>query len=213
MVAPQLSRTKQGYQGSLSVYQLLEHIVGIFEQQSEYISRNYHVHRSFLQEHLNLADKVVKKAVLIEYRVNQIWWNRSYASKFGYSLNWERNVSSAVGHNAGLKLRATFGTTEIFGMLYAIKLELLDLKCKYSDLAAAIASHKPTYSYPTFQPDATPAKNPYKVLGISEDATKEQIKKRYHQIVLKIHPDKNLGDPKATTRFQRLNHAYKELVG
>ena len=34
--------------------------------------------------------------------------------------------------------------------------------------------------------------NPYKVLGVSEDATDEEIKKAYRDLVRKYHPDKYL---------------------
>ena len=37
----------------------------------------------------------------------------------------------------------------------------------------------------------------YKILGVSEQATQEEIKRAYRQLSLKSHPDKNPGDSEA----------------
>lgn len=50
--------------------------------------------------------------------------------------------------------------------------------------------------------------NPYSVLGISNDSSKEDIKKAYRKLAMKYHPDKG-GDPK---KFQEINNAYEELT-
>ena len=39
--------------------------------------------------------------------------------------------------------------------------------------------------------------NPYKVLGISQDANDEQIKEGFKKRSKKYHPDRNKTDPKA----------------
>jgi len=51
-----------------------------------------------------------------------------------------------------------------------------------------------------------------KILGLSDAATEEEIKKAYRQKALEIHPDKNHNDPKATERFQDLYQAYQTLL-
>jgi DnaJ-class molecular chaperone len=51
----------------------------------------------------------------------------------------------------------------------------------------------------------------YTVLGISENATPDEIKKAYRQLSLKYHPDKNQGSLEAITKFQQLNEAYETL--
>ncbi|TVY22016.1 DnaJ subfamily B member 4-like protein [Lachnellula arida] len=51
----------------------------------------------------------------------------------------------------------------------------------------------------------------YDVLGIKADATQDQIKKAYHKMALKFHPDKNADKPDASERFKEVSQAYEVL--
>lgn len=54
-------------------------------------------------------------------------------------------------------------------------------------------------------------KNPYEVLGVARDASDADIKKAYHKLVMKYHPDKNPGDKSAEDKFKEVNNAFDIL--
>ena len=53
-------------------------------------------------------------------------------------------------------------------------------------------------------------KDYYEILGVSRDASQEEIKKAYRRLALKWHPDKNKS-PEAEERFKEINKAYEVL--
>lgn len=50
--------------------------------------------------------------------------------------------------------------------------------------------------------------DPYKVLGVSPDASDEEIKKAYRTLSKKYHPDLNPGDESAAQKMRDINAAY-----
>lgn len=52
--------------------------------------------------------------------------------------------------------------------------------------------------------------NLYDILGISQTATQEEIRKKYRQLAVQYHPDRN-PDPVATDKFQQVTKAYEVL--
>ena len=53
--------------------------------------------------------------------------------------------------------------------------------------------------------------DPYKVLGVSPDASDEEIKQAYRRLAKKYHPDLNPGDQEAARRMQEVNAAYDAM--
>ena len=57
--------------------------------------------------------------------------------------------------------------------------------------------------------------DPYKVLGLTRDASDEEIKKAYRTLSRKYHPDANLNNPnkdKAEEMFKLVQQAYEQII-
>lgn len=57
--------------------------------------------------------------------------------------------------------------------------------------------------------------DPYKILGISRDATDDEVKKAYRQLSRKYHPDANVNNPnkdKAEEMFKLVQQAYQQVM-
>lgn len=54
-------------------------------------------------------------------------------------------------------------------------------------------------------------KDYYKILGISENTSEEEMKKIYRKLAVKYHPDKNKGDKQSEEKFKEISEAYYVL--
>ncbi len=55
------------------------------------------------------------------------------------------------------------------------------------------------------------AKNPYTVLGVSENATDDEIRNAYRRLAKQYHPDLNPNDPVAAQKMNDVNVAYDQI--
>ena len=53
--------------------------------------------------------------------------------------------------------------------------------------------------------------DPYKVLGLSPDASDEEVKAAYRKLAKKYHPDLNPGNQRAADRMNEINAAYEQI--
>lgn len=57
--------------------------------------------------------------------------------------------------------------------------------------------------------------DPYRVLGVSRDASTDEIKKAYRKLSRKYHPDANINNPnkaQAEEMFKQVQQAYKQIM-
>jgi curved DNA-binding protein len=55
------------------------------------------------------------------------------------------------------------------------------------------------------------AEDYYRVLGVSKNASKDEIKKAFRKLALKYHPDQNKDNKEAEEKFKKINEAYAVL--
>ena len=58
---------------------------------------------------------------------------------------------------------------------------------------------------------ATATKDFYKILGVAENASADEIKKAYRKLAKQYHPDANPNDAAAADRFKEVSEAYSVL--
>ena len=51
----------------------------------------------------------------------------------------------------------------------------------------------------------------YEILGVSKNASNDEIKKSYRRLAMKHHPDRNTDDSDAARKFKEAKEAYEIL--
>lgn len=54
--------------------------------------------------------------------------------------------------------------------------------------------------------------DPYRVLGVSPDASDDEIKSAYRRLAKKYHPDVNQGSASSEAMMRKINEAYAEIM-
>jgi molecular chaperone DnaJ len=55
------------------------------------------------------------------------------------------------------------------------------------------------------------AKDYYRIMGLSGDASEEEIKRAYRKLAMQYHPDRNRDDPQSAEKLKEINDAYHVL--
>ncbi|XP_050212697.1 chaperone protein dnaJ 1, mitochondrial-like isoform X2 [Mercurialis annua] len=121
---------------------------------------------------------------------------RQFLSSAINGRDWRREISTFqpdLNRDKFLHSCRSVAIGQINGLETA-KMQLL--KCRYIHATGSCNAKEPSY---------------YEILGVSENASQDDIKKAFHSLAKKYHPDTNKNNPSAKRKFQEIREAYETL--
>ncbi len=97
--------------------------------------------------------------------------------------------------------------------------EFVPVECSDGSFVAISKRAIKQVSLPGPVPQAYRGDDPYRILGIAEDISAEELKRAYHQLCARNHPDRIRGlglgteyEQVATQQMTRINSAYTQIL-
>jgi len=161
-----------------------------------FLRQNYGEERG--KEMLKVLQQIVQKDIPIDQVCYQIKVNTDYNTRY-HMVDFLFGLGSADG---------SFDQTE----LNMLRLIAQYLGIAQSDYTSICERHNSSFN----TPHSTFGKDPYKVLGISKDATDDEVKKAYRRMAMKYHPDRVAGmseemQRNAAEQMKEINEAYEQI--
>ena len=161
-----------------------------------FLRQNYGEERG--KEMLKVLQQIVQKDIPIDQVCYQIKVNTDYNTRY-HMVDFLFGLGGADG---------LFDQTE----LNMLRLIAQYLGIAQSDYTSICERHNSSFNthHSTF------GKDPYKVLGISKDATDDEVKKAYRRMAMKYHPDRVAGmseemQRNAAEQMKEINEAYEQI--
>jgi len=217
---PRITWIKYGYQGDISLQDLAKRIWDTYKKDQKELKEkpiNPLQERAVRYYQIEKGRDLIKVIRVIETSIQKMWWNHSYISPIGVTIDKLRQR-----RGAGQALDELLDSFAVFLDAEQRKLDRESSKFHaryvfnqyanlFNDIFSSFSFSFHPHDFAAPQQARQPSFNPYHVLGLPIEATASEIKKKYHQLALKIHPDKNPDDPQAPTKFQELQKAYEIL--
>ncbi len=161
-----------------------------------FLRQNYGEERG--KEMLKALQQIVQKDIPIDQVCYQIKVNTDYNTRY-HMVDFLFGLGGADG---------SFDQTE----LNMLRLIAQYLGIAQSDYTSICERHNSSFN----TPHSTFGKDPYKVLGISKDATDDEVKKAYRRMAMKYHPDRVAGmseemQRNAAEQMKEINEAYEQI--
>ena len=161
-----------------------------------FLRQNYGEERG--KEMLKALQQIVQKDIPIDQVCYQIKVNTDYNTRY-HMVDFLFGLGGADG---------LFDQTE----LNMLRLIAQYLGIAQSDYTSICERHNSSFN----TPHSTFGKDPYKVLGISKDATDDEVKKAYRRMAMKYHPDRVAGmseemQRNAAEQMKEINEAYEQI--